>query len=78
MTAEDDAVTRKAILLSVRWVKPTAGGDDLEITDTDGNTVLLASASGANVTHYFDMHCLPVEGIIVKTLDAGTVVVQVA
>jgi hypothetical protein len=78
MTAALDALTGKKVIQSIRWIKATTGGHNLEVTDTAGNTILLASASGANVTEYYDMHCLPVEGIIVATMQSGTLVVQVA
>ena len=75
--AAADALDRKMIVKAIRWVKPTTGGHGLEVTDTAGNIILEASANGANVTMEFDMHCAPVHGIIVTTLESGTLTVQV-
>ena len=74
MTEAEDYVTGGMQIYAIRWVKPTTDGDDLLISDTAGNEIF-AEAAIANVgaSIVFARKAFPVEGLVLTTLDSGTV-----
>ena len=70
--AEDDALDEHTIIETIRWVKPAVSQNDLEVTNTAGGIIAIASCPTTLDDQVIEMHGYHANGIIISTLDGGT------
>ena len=74
MTSAADTITGKVILETIRWIGTTAG-DDLIIDDSAGNLVFQSKAETNNFTDSMSFSHMVFDGLVIDTIDSGTVYV---
>jgi len=75
MTSAGDAITGHAFVLSLYWVSKSAvAGDDLLVSDEDGDTIWEAVADGTNFSQVFPV-LRRIKGLTLTTRDSGTLYV---
>ena len=67
-----DALDQHMVIEHIRWVKPAVSQNDLSITDTAGNVILIASCPTTLDDQEIPMYGFQTLGVIV-TFDGGTV-----
>ena len=77
MTAAADAITGTKIVESMRWIGVTAG-DDLVVDDSAGNIIWVAKAETNNFTDAITFGPQQFDGVVVDTIDSGTLYVYLA
>ena len=78
MSANGDAYPFVSILVSCRWVGAGAAGDQCLLTDTSGETLFFSEANGANYTDGWAFDRKWVSGLVVATMDSGTLQVYMS
>lgn len=76
MAAESDALTGLVVDVNyLHWVsKGAIAGDDLLVSDVNGDIIWEEVADGANYSKLFVLKH-PVNGLVVTTMDSGTLYV---
>ena len=72
-----DAITGVQVIEQIRWIKPAVSQNDLSITNTAGDIIAVASCPTTLEDQVIEMHGYRSNGIIVATLDGGTVDVYI-
>lgn len=74
MTAAADAQTGRLHIDYIKWVGATTASHTLSVTNTAGAIIFESEADGAN---FIDLHPMDkwVNGVIVATMDSGTLYV---
>ena len=67
-----DAKTGHMLIEHVRWVKPDTAADDLQLTNTNGDVILIAAADVDKNDQDIPMYGFSTDGIIVSTMGSGT------
>lgn len=78
LAAATDAVTGLFFVKDIRWIKPTAAGHGLVVTNnaTDDDIVASATADAANSDQTICINDW-VNGLYIKTLGSGSVEVRI-
>lgn len=72
-SAAADSITGVNILSSLRWVGATAAGDVCQIHDGQGHLIFSSEADGANFIDGWVFDHKWVSGIVITTMDSGSV-----
>lgn len=73
-------IAHNVMISSIRWVTDATANDAAIIHDGDGNVKWESLASGSNYTEAekdFDPHLWVQNGLIVPTLDSGTLYISI-
>jgi len=69
-------LTSKIAIVAVEWASPVSQGDDMVLSDVNGNQIVAAVCEAAGQSQFRRFEPAWYDGLVLTTLDSGTVFVH--